>query len=329
LAKIKLRTGLEVVMLRLHFTTEDLVRTRFAEAPAPLLETTLAVAMLRRPGGLRPLKQNGIAAVRSFPVSARPLLDLIQPTGCGLAFLDPPTTDLDEGLDLVRSTPRALVRSELTRCLPDRLVAPSWVAGLLYGDDDVWSGVRRALRDFFRSVLAPIWAENTTVFHSDIAERSTVMSRRGLEGVFNGLHPRLRWGDGVLLIDSPVDRDMAVGGHGLVLIPSPSWTGPLLMRPPLLEPEPFALIYPARPLRLPDGEDRLAATLGHTRAAALRTLRRPCGTRELARRLWISEASASLQAKALRDSGLIITERHGRAVRHSLTRLGQRMLAGV
>jgi DNA-binding transcriptional ArsR family regulator len=322
-------------MLRLHFTPEDLVKTRFAEAPAPLLETALAVAALRRPAGLRHLRGNltGVrrdgAALRPFPVRARLLLDLIPPTAYSPAFLDPPRIDLEEGLDLVRSAPRAVVRAELARCLPDRLTAPSWAAGLLYGDHDTWSELRLALREFFQSVLAPGWVETAAAFHNDIAERSIVMVGQGLEGVFAGLHRQLRWRDGALLIERPVDSDVSLGGSGLVLTPSPTWTGPPLLGPPLLEPGPYALIYAARPFRLADGPDRLAATLGRTRAAALRTLRRPCGTRELARRLGVSEPSASEHAKALRVSGLIVTERHGRAVRHTLTRLGQSMLGGA
>lgn len=35
-------------MLRIHLTADDLLKTRFADQPAPLVETGHAVAMLRR-----------------------------------------------------------------------------------------------------------------------------------------------------------------------------------------------------------------------------------------------------------------------------------------
>ena len=35
-------------MLRIHLTAEDLLKTRFASQPAPLVETGLAIAALKR-----------------------------------------------------------------------------------------------------------------------------------------------------------------------------------------------------------------------------------------------------------------------------------------
>jgi hypothetical protein len=37
-------------MIRIHFTAEDLARTRFLPEPAPLMELKLALITLRRPG---------------------------------------------------------------------------------------------------------------------------------------------------------------------------------------------------------------------------------------------------------------------------------------
>ena len=82
-------------MLRIHLTARDLLKTRFASQPAPLVETGLAVAALQRPDpvfrGWRRL-----AAAR-LPTAARPLLELVPPSATGPLFLDPLTTGLARG----------------------------------------------------------------------------------------------------------------------------------------------------------------------------------------------------------------------------------------
>jgi DNA-binding MarR family transcriptional regulator len=71
----------------------------------------------------------------------------------------------------------------------------------------------------------------------------------------------------------------------------------------------------------------LAGLLGRTRAAVLALAVTPRMTTELARELGISAASASVHARALRAVGLLVTERAGKAVLHSATPLGERLLA--
>jgi DNA-binding transcriptional ArsR family regulator len=110
------------------------------------------------------------------------------------------------------------------------------------------------------------------------------------------------------------------------------WTGPPLFSTGLVEPLVSTMIYPAqRGFRTGDhtGSSDLGVVLGRTRASALRALRDSCSTTELADRLGISVSSASQHATALRAAGLIRTERHGQAVRHSLTALGRALLSGV
>ncbi len=90
-------------MARVLASAQDLARMRFASAPAPLMETGLAIADLRRrPRHALP----GWAA--AFPDTARPLLDLIPAKGFGPQFLDPMAVDLDEAIAMVLATPRKL-----------------------------------------------------------------------------------------------------------------------------------------------------------------------------------------------------------------------------
>jgi DNA-binding transcriptional ArsR family regulator len=70
----------------------------------------------------------------------------------------------------------------------------------------------------------------------------------------------------------------------------------------------------------------LAALVGRTRAAVLRTIADGCTTTELAERVGISLAAASQHASVLRGAGLITTRRQGQAVLHVLTPLGTELL---
>jgi DNA-binding transcriptional ArsR family regulator len=52
-------------------------------------------------------------------------------------------------------------------------------------------------------------------------------------------------------------------------------------------------------------------------------------TGELARELGVSAATVSAHTRTLRGAGLIVTARAGKAVLHSCTPLGDRLLAGA
>ncbi|MGW7003066.1 ArsR/SmtB family transcription factor [Streptomyces sp. NPDC054933] len=68
--------------------------------------------------------------------------------------------------------------------------------------------------------------------------------------------------------------------------------------------------------------DALAGVLGRTRVEILLLLAEEHTTSELARRLNVSNATASAHTAALRGAGLITTVRAGRAVLHQRTALG-------
>src|SRR6266566_9835839 len=105
-------------MLRIHLTAEDLLKTRFASQPAPLVETGLAIAALKRREPLFRAWRRSAAA--RFPLAARPLLELIPPSATGPLFLDPLSADLAEGLELVQSAPASYVTEELRRVAGSR-----------------------------------------------------------------------------------------------------------------------------------------------------------------------------------------------------------------
>jgi len=72
----------------------------------------------------------------------------------------------------------------------------------------------------------------------------------------------------------------------------------------------------------------LDALIGRTRAAVLHCVEDGCSTTELACRCGVSIASASQHASVLRDAGLLLTQRRGGSVLHSLTSLGAAVLTG-
>src|SRR5580692_10250983 len=96
-----------------RFTMDDLARVRFAAAPAPLVEATMAFAELRHQA-CRLFPDTWARRARpAFPAAARVLHDLIPAAGPWPLFLDPAVSDLDEGLEIVGATPRSQLRQQL------------------------------------------------------------------------------------------------------------------------------------------------------------------------------------------------------------------------
>ena len=331
-------------MVRVNFTPDDVARTRFTVAPAPLVETALALVGLRRAAHARGHVGTGswvLDARRAFPATARPLLDLLGPRPPWPDFFDSAAPDIEQALEEVRATPWTELRADLSYAWADRPGRPpTWVRNLGDGDRESVDIVVRALRDLHKAVVAPRWDSVRVAFHADVAKRIPVLAAGGHEELFGTLHPRLRWrDDGLDRAGTNMVCDLR--GDGLVLIPSAFWNGEPLFSVSHDERRPSSLLYSAangngngnghgsacdgRPEDRPAG-DGLAALLGPTRAAVMRALAAPRGTVELAGVVGISPASASEHAKVLREVYLIETLRDGRAVRHSLTALGRTML---
>lgn len=316
-------------MLRLRCTPEDLLHVSIAEHPAPLAELTLAMQMLQRRDpdpAFAPWRER---AARRLPAEGRPLLQLVSPSGAGPMFLDPPSRTVEEGLDRVLSTPRAEVLAELRRvCAIDRPLT-SWTKRLAGQDRDAWQVLDQAIRTGYRSVLAESWHSLRAGFDAETAWRARIFARQGTKALFASLRPMFRWNGLTLEADCSRDIDLALHGHGLVLRPTLLWSGHPLVA--YYADRPTTLIYPALTplplLRPAEPSDPLAALLGTTRAGALRALTVGRTTTGLARELSVSVAAASLHAKTLREAGLIVSHRDGKAVCHECTPLGLDLLA--
>jgi len=314
-------------MLRIHFTTADLLQVRIAEEPQSSLELVLLMEMLQRTDTPASLVRWQRRTRYSIPLATQPLLALVSPQGAGPFFLDAPDTEPDSALDTVMSTPRQLARTELQRmCAIDRPLTP-WIRDLATLDNDAWRILARALHTGHNDIITPLWTQLQAGFHADTTWRARQMAFHGLLPTLTGLAPGVRWRG--MTLEAPFHRDIDVrlGGQGVTLQPSLFWTNTLLVATP--PGRPTVLVYPAvTPLPLLEtvGEDPLAALLGRTRTAVLRQLTQQHSTSSLAQALDISLPSASMHARALREAGLIVTQREGKAVCHWCSPLGLDLL---
>lgn len=319
-------------MLRLHFTADDLLRTRFASAPAPLVEMALAVAAMQR----RDTIFDGWRreAGPRLPRAGRTLLQLVPPSGAGPMFLDPVSDGTEDGLDTVLSSPRGLVRRELRRiCSAGQPITP-WIRALDERDPGAWQLLGAAVRAAHGALVQPSWARIWQSFRGEVAWRGRLIAESGLMAALETLHPAAQWRDTTLEIDAGSRYSISLAGRGVTLLPSAFLTN--LTSRPLVGTHPdgsMLVVYPAlTALPLVDespAQDPLADLLGRTRAAVLGLAAQPRTTGQLARELGISGASASEHARTLRAAGLLVTERAGKAVLHSVTSLGDRLLAGT
>ena len=312
-------------MLRIHLTAEDLLKTRFADQPAPLLETGHAVAALQRRDPVFGTWRSSAAA--RLPRIARSLFELIPPSATSPLFLDPATAHLDEGLEMVQATPTAFVQRELRRLAGVR--GPGlYLRSLAARDRGTWRDLDLALRAAHHHLVEEAWPRIVTGFHAELAWRSRLIAELGVQAALCTLHPSISWNGTVMQIQAPYDLDFYPGGAGLTLMPSLLWTGRAMVAP---QPDGSVLInYPAiTPLPL-IGEttgNALGGLVGHTRAAILELLLIERTTTEIAGALGISAATVSGHTKVLRAAGLITTSRVGKSVLHSLTPLGTRLLS--
>lgn len=322
---------------RIHFTSADLARTHVAAEPNPLWEIVLSLHVLqgefrrrKYPEWRQRLPRGRTGAELQQVI--RTLTPVAPPGPYFPDFLTPieGLAGLDAGLEAVLLTPRRRAQQELQR-LASHNGADAWLATLAHGDDKDWAHLGRALRTYFQLALMDYWPTITARIRAEYALRTRLRADQGVAGLLGCLHPFIRWNPPVLEVTGPNDRDIELGGQGLTLVPSYfNWHNPMLLFDPDL---PQVLIYPAARLGSllhdpdPAPGNELADLIGPTRAAVLCAAAKGCTTTELAGEVDVSAAMASRHATVLRRAGLISTQRHGRAVLHTLTPLGAALLA--
>ncbi|WP_020667809.1 ArsR/SmtB family transcription factor [Amycolatopsis nigrescens] len=310
-------------MLRILFTADDLLLTRFLPEPAPLMETKFALIALDR-GNDAPWGDRWRRHARAgFPASARPARELVS-THAGAFSPTALNADLDEALETALRLGTDRGRAELTLWYGNgNIEAPSWLLHAVEGHLEARRLLVRGFASAFAAVLQPYWEQIRAHYHRELVRHSRVLARRGVGAALVSAIQGARWRGDCLEIDSAQQRTVCLRGRGLVLVPTAFWTGPPLVAD--APDQPVHLACPARAmtgLRIGDEPDALEGILGCTRAAVLRLLTGENTTSGIARQLGISQASASEHAAALRAAGLVISRREGKAVVHHAGALG-------
>ncbi|MEU4550853.1 ArsR/SmtB family transcription factor [Micromonospora violae] len=330
-------------MLKIHFSGEDILRTRVAPAADPVWELVLSLHVLRgrtrdpltahwRRSVARDLRQDASSE------QLRLLFALSPPRGYFPDFLTPYASvdGFEAGLDALRRTPTASLHRDLSVLAAENQL-PSSAAALARGEVAVLHHLAESMEQYRSLAISPYWGRIQAAVAADRARRARALLDGGVEGLLTSLRPAMRWENGVLEVRNyPHSRELYLDGRGLLLVPSFFCAAtPVALLDPALPP---VLVYRVDRLGgLVSAEvngasvsgaarDSLAALLGRTRAAVLQASDEGCTTGEVARQLNISPAAASQHATVLRNAGLLVSHRERNSVLHTLTPLGRAML---
>lgn len=324
-------------MLRIHFTSDDLARTRFADGPDPMWELSISLHRLRRRDASVLFGAWRRQVAPALPAAVRLLTALSPLRGYTCDFLTLRTgAGLRAQTEALRALPRHTLRTDLRtfdRLNPGRRL-PSWTTDLAAGSAPVLGRIADTAQACFDVGLQPYWPVIHDHVRHDIALRSRALAHGGWGEVLGALHPSARWDYPVLTVDFPLDLDLHLAGRGLLLLPS--FFGlrrPTTLIDPTLDP---VLVYPIehrpgweRPGHTPADHPALTALLGRARAQLLEAAADGTfTTTELALHTGLSPSNASRHLAALRQAALVSSRRHRNTTLHAVTALGAALLNG-
>jgi DNA-binding transcriptional ArsR family regulator len=325
--------------LRIHFTDRDLAHIRMKLEPDLLWEIVSSAQILQHRDGdlfFGPWRRH-VRELASHDPDLRRALHTVVTVAPHAAYfpdlLTPPEdlSGIDECVDAVLSTPPQRLREEIGLILPTAGSAATWLDDLARGRSTALRQLSRALRVYHRSVIEPHLPTIEDGLCTEVAAGIQQFVRRGPEGLLSVLGPDARWDPPVLSVGYARDRELHLGGRGLVLIPCYFVLHhPVALVDPLLRP---VLAFPIRAeSRLlaggRAGGDHVTALLGATRASILRSVIGGSTTTGLAKLVGVAPATVSHHTGVLRDAGLIATERDENYARHMITPLGLKVLTG-
>ncbi|MFJ9415814.1 hypothetical protein ACIRPT_16790 [Streptomyces sp. NPDC101227] len=234
----------------MHFTAQDLARTRVAEGADPLWETMLSLHALRESRADPALSAWRRHAVRHGPGPLRTLFPLVPQHGYFPDFLTPPAASdgVEPGLEAVMSTPRTRLRAELA-VLAEGRALPGWTRDIAAGEPAALRHLARSVRTYHHRAIAPGWPAIAERVGRDRALRRHALGEAGAEAMLRTFGPVMRWRPPVLEVDYPLERELHLEGRGLVFVPSYFCReDPVALADDALPP---VLVYPAAGTRTP------------------------------------------------------------------------------
>ncbi|MFB7463502.1 ArsR/SmtB family transcription factor [Streptomyces sp. NPDC056224] len=326
-------------VLRIHFTADDLARTRVAATVGAATETMFGLKLLRGcAANALPFRPWQSMARGRLGVETRPATSLLAVDGpdIDLTMLMGDTPSIEEGIDnLLRASPDR-IRTEVEHIdfHPSQL---SWARSLARGDLEARRHFAAGLAACNQAIVAPYWSRARSHMEGVRAKFARTLLDGGVERLLEGMCvPLVRWRSPVLEMRYHRDVDVRLEGRGLVIAPTvflwrdarllwdpvDAGSAPTLAIPTIGDAEAGAALWGGEEA----ADQSLGALLGRTRAAALKVAAEGCSTTEPARRLHVSVAAASEHATVLRNANLITTSRRGKSVVHTITALGAELL---
>ncbi|KJK44550.1 hypothetical protein UK23_29110 [Lentzea aerocolonigenes] len=307
-------------MIEFVLGESDLVDVRFAVSP--LNELTLSLRVLKNPAR-HPLHLPFARRIRD--VDTEVLLALSNERGWTPDFLSPrphsPFTRIEDEFAALREVSTRTMRRDLRAVLGD-------VPTVLRDRDRMLT----ALENYWQVALAGQWDRMRAILEADIAHRGREMVQHGLAAMFSGISERITFVSPVVrvLIKGAEPRRVEAGGQGITLVPSLFALRTAVPVDPGARP---LLIYAARGAGTvwesgrARGPAALAGVLGRVRADLLAELGEPRSSTDIARHAGVTTSAVNQHLRALRDAGLLASQRHGRSVVYLRTELGEALVS--
>ncbi|MFD5749036.1 ArsR family transcriptional regulator [Streptomyces sp. NPDC127033] len=211
------------MVYRIHFTADDLTRTRVAQAPMPMIELHAAARALQQRSQPARLDAWRRHALWRLAPQARLALSMVPPFGASPDFLSPLRSSTpEEELEHVRATPRRQIIENLAS-IAERWTLPTW-AHHLADDAELRNDFFDGWAHLYTQLLQPYWTPINDLHTSDRTLRLRQFMTGGVEHLLAQANPRwMQWSAPVLEIRTVLKAtvyDLHLEGRGILLAPS-------------------------------------------------------------------------------------------------------------